>query len=148
MNEQIPESTAPPKRTGRNVGIGCLTVFSIVLALGVVLAMLSDSPKRNAALSVYGIPAIVAGAGAYLWWRAGQKRDRSERLVRHEKIVLKHAAVLGGTATLAQIVEATPLSSEEAAAALEYLGGKGLVHYDLLDDGTVLYRFGGLVGEG
>ena len=133
-------------RGGRasRIGIGCLTVMAVVSVLGALLVAFNDDPDRGKALGAYIAMTIVFGASAAIWRWLKSRGDRREEIVEHEKIVLKHAARLGGAATLAQIVEGTPLSSEEASATLDHLSGKGLVQFDLLDDGTVLYRFGGL----
>jgi hypothetical protein len=142
MTQLVPDPQAPPKRTGIRVGIGCLTVFSLFMVVGAVVMLAGESKDRNVGLAFYGILAILAGGGAYLWFRSLKNRDRKDWLVYHERIVVQQIASAGGNATLAQIVQGTPLSATQAEEVVESLSSKGLIHLDLLDDGTVLYKFG------
>jgi hypothetical protein len=148
MNEQSNTAPGPKKRTGARIGLGCLTFYALMCVVFTVVAIADNNTRnRNVALAMFGVMAVLSCSGAYFWFRSMRNRDRRERSRESEKIVLHQASTCGGVTTLALIVQDTPLSSEEAEVALESLSRKGLVHLDLLEDGTVQYRFGGLVSE-
>lgn len=94
---------------------------------------------------VFGIPVVLCGIGSVLLFRSIGQRERSQNVYMHEKIVLKAAAARDGAITIAQITHDTPLSSSEAEEALERLCKQNIAQPELREDGTVEYRFIGLM---
>jgi hypothetical protein len=104
-----------------------------------------DQPGGLAGVVVMSIVGLgLVGAGIF-WWRFVRSNETSRRGDFEEKDVLLVAARHGGAVTVAQIVLESNLSADRADAVLARMRQRGLAHAELLDDGTVQYRFGGLI---
>jgi hypothetical protein len=121
-----------------------------LLALGVLFLLLTgmglmgDRDKAGSVLAVFGLPGIVMSLAGGLWLRRIGGREREEYLHYQEKAVLDVAADNGGFATIAAITLHTPLSADDAEAAISRLCQRNVAQPELMDDGTVAYSFGGL----
>jgi len=66
----------------------------------------------------------------------------------HETAILKLAMERGGRLNIAQIATLTPLSVEEARAAVKTLSAQGVAEVEFSEGGEVYYRFAGLQDPG
>lgn len=112
-----------------------------------IFGAVDTGPDAKAAMIVFGVPAILGGIGAVMLFRGIWQHEKSQSAYLQEKIVLKAAANRDGAVTIAQIIHVTPLSSSEAEEALERLCRQNLAQPELLEDGTVEYRFIGLIEQ-
>jgi hypothetical protein len=116
--------------------------FCLAVGIGMSLDNKADNPAFG---FILGPLAFAAG---YIWFRSVTGSERRLRHQYQEKQILSVAASHGGIITLAQIKLDTDLDAAEAAEVIDRLCANGLCRADLLDDGTVCYRFGGLLSPG
>ena len=120
-------------------------VFFIAVGFGILL----DPTKPDNPVFLIVVTGAAALAGGIYWFRGVSGSERRLRYQYQEKQILGVAARHGGSATLAQISLETELDAAEATEVIDRLCASGIARADLLDDGTVTYRFGGLLpGEG
>ena len=65
-----------------------------------------------------------------------------------EEMILGLAAKHGGYLTLAMVVLESSCTATQAEMAMEQMIRQGFAQPELMDDGTVRYRFGGLIDGG
>ncbi len=100
------------------------------------------------ALAFYGLIGVGFLVSGVFWLRYITALESARRTLFVDKAILGAAARLGGAATIAQITLETPLSVAEATEGVDRLCRRGAARPELLDDGTISYRFAGLVGPG
>jgi hypothetical protein len=127
------------------MGAGCLVLLGLTIILIAANYILSPSQFNVPGFIFYGLIGAGFGVSGIFWLRYITALEVTRRNLFAEKSVLRAAAQKGGMATIAEITLESPLSSEEAEAAVERLCGRGVAQPDLLDDGTVIYRFSGLL---
>jgi hypothetical protein len=137
----VPEEDFLPR-----LGAGCLVLIGVVIAVVGIASVKGSIENLGSILYCRLFGGGFAFAGGY-WYRYVRAQERTRRRLFEEKQVLAVALNHGGYATLAQLVLEAPFTAAEAEAAMQRICRQGLAHPDLLDDGTVRYRFGGLLGE-
>ena len=148
MNDKLMEMTAPPEKDFLpRLGAGCLLLLgSLVVVMAVTLFL---EPGRFEVLGFlfYGIVGLgFSGAGIF-WYRYVSEQELTRRRLFEEKAILNVAARHGGYVTLAQVTLETPFTAMEGEATMARLCRQGFAQPELLEDGTVRYRFGGLLSE-
>jgi hypothetical protein len=136
----------PQKDFVPRMGAGCLVL------IGAAIAILGFSSAAGPYAGVGGIVLGVAlgagfGAAGLFWYNYVADQERARRELFEEKAILAVALNHGGCATIAQLVLAAPFTAAEADSAMARLCRQRLAHPELLDDGTVRYRFGGLLED-
>jgi hypothetical protein len=141
------QSSAPPQTDVLpRIGAGCL----VVLGLGMALLAFGGIVTQDGALAgeiVLGAIGLGFGAAGFFWLRFVTDADRRRREEFEEKAVLSVAATHAGFVTISQIALESALSASEAERVINRLCGRGMAQPELLEDGTVRYRFTGLIGE-
>jgi|GEM_PF-2552881 len=138
----------PDKDFVPRLGAGCLVLLGGLVAVIAVTIFLEPGRFEFLGFLFYGILGLgFSGAGIF-WYRYVTEQEETRRHMFEEKAILNVAARHGGYATLAQISLATPFTASEAEAAMSRLCRQGYAQPELLEDGTIRYRFGGLLGSG
>lgn len=122
------------------VGAGCLMFIGVA-----ILALSLTASFASAAGSVLYVLISAAFIGSGLFWYRFIVRSEHKELELREKEVLAVARMHNGVVSPAQLALETSLTSSEVAEVLARLSRGGMVRPELLDDGTVVYRFGGLL---
>lgn len=146
MNNRPPEPAAPPEKDFLpRLGAGCLMLLGTLIGIMGVTIFLEPGRFEFLGFLFYGSIAVgLAGAGIF-WYRYVSGQESTRRQLFEEKAILSVAARHGGYTTLAQISLETPFTASEAEATMSRLCGQGFAQPELLEDGTVRYRFGGLL---
>lgn len=148
MEQKRMEAPAPPEKDFLpRLGAGCLVLVGglvIVVALALV-----PKPGNFDILGFlfYGILGAGFVAAGIFWYRYVSQQEGTRRRLFEEKAILTVAARHGGYATLAQVALETPFTAAEAEGAMARLCREGFARPEVLDDGTIRYRFGGLLAE-
>lgn len=121
-----------------------LGLFMIGSAMLAVSTTPADALVGLVVMMVIG--AGFAAAGGF-WWRFVTSADARRRIEYQDKTVLGVAARHNGVVTIARVAVETDMSPEEAREAIERLCIRGLAQPEVLDDGAIEYRFGGLLGR-
>jgi hypothetical protein len=138
--------TRPQGEFFPRIGAGCLVMLGLFMFISAVFALAVPPLEEVAGLIVMAtLGAGFGGAGVY-WWRFVTGSEVRRRGEFHDKVVLGIAAAHGGQVTIAQVAVESELTAEEAREALERLCRRGLALPDILEDGSIQYRFGGLLG--
>lgn len=140
MPMQRPQSEFLPK-----VGAGCLVAIGMFMAVMAVTAMAQPDNAIAGLLVMLLLGAGFGAAGVY-WWRFALRSETRGRSEFEDKSVLRVAARHGGIVTVALITLETELSADEAREAIESLCIRGVAYPDVQDDGSIQYRFPGLLG--
>jgi hypothetical protein len=127
------------------MGAGCLVLLGMTIIVIAVNYILSSSQISIPGFIIYGLIGAGFGVSGIFWLRYITALEVTRRNLFAEKSVLRAAAYKGGMASIAEITLESPLSAEEAEAAVERLCSRGVARPELLDDGTVIYRFSGLL---
>lgn len=147
--------TPPQKKSGQRIAAWMLLVFGAGMLLLMLMgfAGLSVEPEPDnegaaaAVIFVFGLPGIVCCVGSILWLRSIRTGELKRLHLYQEKAVLAVAAASGCSVTIGEVARETPLSSLEVEETLSRLCGRSIAHPELLEDGTVLYRFAGLLDD-
>lgn len=115
------------------------------MLLGGFIALISfvptDDPETEKATpAIRTIGLVMFGTGALIIWMT-RRREAEQRSAYGEKAVLRVAAMYNGRVTLSQIGVETDLSIDEAERVIEDLCRRNIAQPELLDDGSVEYRF-------
>lgn len=129
------------------MGAGCLALIGMsVVVMAAVLYFGKGRLDLLGAAFYAMLGAGFLGAGVY-WYRYVVSQERARRRLFQEKAILAVAARHGGRATLALVTLETNCTAADAESAMARLRREGFAVVELLDDGTVCYRFGGLIAE-
>lgn len=121
-------------------------MIGLFIGVSALFAMVTmDVATELPGLVVMALVGIGFGGAGLYWWRFVTGSEVGRRREFQEKTVLGVASRHGGCVTLAQIALETELSTEEARVTIERLCGKGLAQPDIREDGSIEYRFGGLL---
>ena len=123
-------------------GAGCLVAFGVVM-LGLAIATLFEGV--SGAFPFVFLVGIGTLAGGVYWLKNVLGADRKLQEQYEEKAILAVASRNGGEITLGQISLETDLDANETAAAMDRLCSRGIARADIMDDGTISYRFSGLL---
>ncbi len=127
------------------LGAGCLVLLGgmvVIMALGLFLGAGRPDPTGLLFYGMFGVGFLSAGI---FWYRYVSEQERTRRRLFEEKSLLSVAVRHGGYATLAQVTLETPVTALEAEEAMARLCRQGFAQPELMEDGTVRYRFGGLL---
>ncbi len=148
MEQKRMEAPAPPEKDFLpRLGAGCLMlVGALVVLVGMALI---PKPGNVDLLGVLFYCLLGTGfiAAGIFWYRYVSQQEGTRRRLFEEKSILTVAARHGGYATLAQVMLDTPFTAAEAEGAMARLCREGFARPEVLDDGTIRYRFGGLLAE-
>jgi hypothetical protein len=139
--DAIPQKDFVPR-----LGAGCLVLIGVVIILLGISAAAGPWSGLEGLLFALALGGGFSTAGLF-WYRYVAAQERVRTNLFEEKTLLAVALNHGGYATVAQMVLETPYTAAEAEEAMARLCRQGLAHPELLEDGTVRYRFGGLLGE-
>lgn len=138
----------PPKRMVFKRGLAWTFLALGLLSLMLMgFGLIDASEEPGIIFAVFGIPGIIMGLAGLAWLRSIARREQDGHLRYEEKAVLEIAAANGGFASIAMITLHTALSAADAEAALSRLCGRGVAQPEIMDDGAVTYRFGGLLPD-
>lgn len=138
----------PPGRMVFKRGVARTLLVGGVISLILMGMGLADaSEDLGIIIGVYGVPGIVMSLTGLLWLRRIAQREQEGHLRYEEKAVLEVAAANDGFASIAMVTLRTALSVADAEAALSRLCQRGVAQPEIMDDGTVTYRFGGLLAK-
>jgi hypothetical protein len=127
------------------MGAGCLVFLGGLIVVIAATSIVSPSHLDLPGFIFYGLVGFGFSVSGIFWLRYITALEQTRRTMFAEKAVLRLAARNDGTATIAHITLHTPLSSDEAEAALERLCTRGVAQPELQEDGSVHYRFRGLL---
>ena len=142
-----PNNSLPQSRPGDflpRLGAGVLLLIGVLIA-GMELIHFIARSGGPFALMFNGLVGVGFAVCGIFWLRYITALEQTRRRLYVEKEVLSAAARSGGIATLAQIALDSPITIGEAQGAIEELCRHGVAHPELTDDGTVVYRFHGLL---
>jgi hypothetical protein len=128
------------------MGAGCLVTIGAMLALLGGIPVLMENDKG--ALGGFFFCMIGGGgmvAAGIFWYRYVRSRDQQQLDLYEEKMVLGVASRHGGYLTLAVLALESACTAAQAEEALNRMVRHGFAQPELMDDGTVRYRFGGLI---
>jgi hypothetical protein len=141
--------TTPMKRPQSEflprAGAGCLVMLGGFMALSALGAMTVPPVEPLGGLVVMAIVGAGFAAAGIYWWRFVIGADARRRVEYQDKVVLGVASRHDGVVTVAQVALEADLSTDEAREAIERLCIRGLAQPDVRDDGSIEYRFGGLL---
>lgn len=138
--EEIPQKDFIPR-----IGAGCLVAIGAGIALLGLTAIWNGAGVDGVLMRV--LLGVAFAAGGVFWYNYVSRQERSRRELIEEKALLRVALNHGGRATIAQVALETPFTAAETEAIMERLCRQGLARPDILDDGTISYRFGGLIDQ-
>ncbi len=124
-------------------GAGCLILIGVFIS---ALSAVTFFGGGGAWLVYFILGVGFLGSGVF-WYRYVLDTESRLTLQHAEKEILNAARQHGGEVTAAQLVLETSLSSSEVERALAHLTRQGVTRPELLEDGTVSYRFSGLLRE-
>jgi hypothetical protein len=127
------------------MGAGCLLLLGTTIIVIAATYLSSPADFDIPGFIFYGLIGAGFGVSGIFWLRYISALEETRRNLFAEKAVLRVAARNGGSVTIAEISLDSPLTAEEAESAVERLCGRGVARAELLDDGTVEYRFSGLL---
>lgn len=130
------------------MGAGCLVLVGGLISIIAVTYFFSEHSSGLYGLAFYGLIGLGFGVSGVFWLRYITTLESARRNMFAEKAVLAAAFRHGGTATLAQITLESPLTLNETESAVERLCRRGVARPELMDDGTITYRFSGLIDHG
>lgn len=135
----------PEKDFLPRLGAGCLVLLGALIGVMAVTIFLEPGRFEFLGFMFYGIIAVGLGGAGVFWYRyvSGQEQTRQQLFA--EKAILNVAARHGGYITMVQVSLETPFTASDAEAAMSRLCGQGYAQPELMEDGTVRYRFGGLL---
>lgn len=149
MNQNLTQrNSIPQKDFLPRLGSGCLVLLGalvVIIAIGTLA-----SQQEGFDFFAFVFCALIGGgfvAAGIFWYRYVAAQELVKRALFEEKAVLNVAARHRGYATLAQIALETPFTTAESEAVMARLCRDGFAQPELMDDGTVRYRFGGLLGK-
>jgi hypothetical protein len=129
------------------MGAGCLVLLGATIVVIAVTSLFAPASLSLPGFVVYGLIGLGFAMSGIFWIRYISALEETRRLLFAEKEVLRAAERHTGRLTVALITLHTPLSSEEAEHVLDRLCRRGVAYPDVLDDGTIEYRFRGLIRE-
>jgi hypothetical protein len=130
------------------MGAGCLVLVGLAICAMALVTGVSAGALDPVGATFYLLVGAGFGISGVFWFRYIGTMESARRIHYAEKMVLRSAARHAGTMTLAQLTLATPLTVAEAEAALERLCIRGIATPEIRDDGTIEYRFNGLLPPG
>ena len=118
-------------------------LFGLVMIAGVLIGVLEDtsdySPSTNAMMTLlFGV--LPLAIGVLLVWRVRRAAARRRQEAR-EAAVLGAVRKRQGVVTAVDVAADCGMSLEEAQGTLDWLHLRGFSEMDVLDSGTVVYRF-------
>lgn len=117
------------------------------MILSAILAISTTPADGMGGLVVMMLIGAGFGAAGVYWWRFVTGADVRRRLEYQDKAILAVASRHRGVVSVSQIALETDLSTDEAREAVERMCIRGLAQPDIQDDGSIQYRFGGLLGS-
>lgn len=144
-NNQVDKVGKPERDFLPKVGAGCLVVLGAMMLLVAFSSLAGNSPDAMTGFLVSFIMSAALTAAAIFWFRHIRSHDRQRIELYEEKMLLGLAAKHGGYLTLAMVVLESACTADEADAAMTRMVQRGFAQPDLMEDGTVRYRFGGLI---
>jgi hypothetical protein len=144
-NNMVEKDARPQRDFFPKMGAGCLVAVGAMFAL-LGIPVLMDEQKG--ALGVFFFCMIGGGAmiaAGIFWYRYVRTRDQQQIDLYEEKTLLGLAARHGGHLTLALVALESSCTAVEAEEALSRMVRHGFAQPELMEDGTVRYRFGGLI---
>lgn len=126
----------------RIAGIILFTFGVLVTGLLIVGTFTSkevDSLAESIAIIfIFGNVPLIAGA---FMIRLGRIRERTERLNKTERTLLRMAHKYGGRLTVTIVAMETEMTLDEARSLLGVFVSKGAADTEIDDNGTIIYRF-------
>jgi hypothetical protein len=147
-NDQVEKGERPERDFLPRMGAGCLVALGAMTAL-LSIPVLADE-KKDALLGflfflLFGGGMIAAGI---FWYRYIRTRDEQQIDRYEDRMLLGLAARHGGHLTLAIVALESTCSAAQAESAMARMVRQGFAQPELMEDGTVRYRFGGLIDGG
>jgi hypothetical protein len=127
------------------MGAGCLVLLGVTIIVIAGASVFTPGEIGVPGFIIYGLIGSGFGVSGIIWLRYIATLEEARRILFAEKAVLRVAARNGGIGTVAEITLQSPLTTDEVQAAVERLCGRGVAQPELMEDGTVVYRFGGLL---
>lgn len=148
MKKPISPPGAPPQSDFiPRIGAGCLLLLGLLTVVIAISISASGAAPRLLGSLFYGLLGIGFGAAGVYWYRYVVAVEKKQLLLFEEKALLNVAVRHGGYVTVAQLTLEAHFTAAEAEEAVARLCRQGFAHPELLDDGTVRYRFGGLLQD-
>lgn len=148
MEQKRMEAAAPPEKDFLpRLGAGCLVLVGGLVTVVAMTLVLKPENSDLLGFFFYAILGLGFLAAGIFWYRYVSEQERTRRRLFEEKAILNVAARHGGYATLAQVTLETPFTASEAEGAMSRLCREGFARPEILDDGTIRYRFGGLLPD-
>ena len=144
MNTNKPSFQSLPGDFLPRLGAGVLLLIGLLIFSMELIHFIIRSGGIFA-LMFNGLVGVGFAVCGIFWLRYISALEQTRRRLYVEKEVLSAAARHGGYATIAQIALDSPITIGEAQGAIEELCRHGVAHPELTDDGTVVYRFQGLL---
>ena len=147
-NNVVDKGGMPQKDFLPRMGAGCLVVLGAIMLMAAVGSLVDKSSDAVAGFIICLIMSAALIAGAVFWFRYIRAHDQQRIDLYQEKMILGLAAKHGGYLTLAMVVLESSCTATQAEMAMEQMIRQGFAQPELMDDGTVRYRFGGLIDGG
>src|ERR1041384_3907048 len=143
-SDLMEQGRGPEKDFIPRFGAGCLVLLGLVVAaMAVTLFAGADHVTLFGGI-FYGTTSAGLLVAGIFWYRYISSQERWRQALFQEKALLSLAAKHGGYLTLAQVTLEAPYTAAESETVMARLVRQGFAQPELLDDGTVRYRFGGL----
>jgi hypothetical protein len=151
MNEPMEQQNLPGDRMALQrdflprMGAGCLILVGVAISAIAIAATISTGQIDFTGAVFYALVGAGFGISGVFWLRYIGTMESARRIHFAEKMVLRAAYRNSGGLTVAMITLGTPLTVAEAEAALERLCIRGIATPEIREDGTIEYRFNGLL---